>query len=246
MNQVVLADPRRVGVVAAELIADRLAARPAARLLLPTGRTPEGMYAALREMAQRGELASAGATVLQLDEYAGVAPGDPRSFAAQVRAALEGIPLRALHTIDGAAPDLAAEAARHAAEVARAPIDLAVLGLGRDGHVAFNEPPAKVVSGVIDVTLNASTREDAAPAFGGLGRVPDRALTVGIGTLAGAHELLLLVTGAAKAAALRAMLEEPVHADRPASLLRDHPRLTILCDRAAAAGLTPAPAAVPG
>ena len=220
MNQVVLADPRRVGIVAAELVADRLAASPSARLLLPTGRTPDGMYAALREMA----LESSGATVLQLDEYAGVAPGDPRSFAAQLRAALRGIPLRALQTVDGAAHDLAAEAARHAAEVARTPVDLAVLGLGRNGHVAFNEPPAEVVSGVLEVTLAASTREGAAVAFGGLAHVPTRALTVGLGTLREARELLLLVTGAAKADALRAMREGPVSGDCPAAESPRHRR----------------------
>jgi glucosamine-6-phosphate deaminase len=232
----VLADPGRVGLLAAELVADRLAARPASRLLLPTGRTPRAMYAALRAKARSGELASAGATVLQLDEYAGVAPGDPRSFAAQLRATLEGIPLRALRTIDGAAPDLAAEAARHAAEVEREPIDLAILGLGRNGHVAFNEPPASVASGVLAVTLAPATRADAAPAFGWLGAVPERALTIALGTLLGARELLLLVTGAEKAAALRGMLDLPVRAACPASLLRDHPRLTILCDDAAAGG----------
>jgi glucosamine-6-phosphate deaminase len=230
----VLADPGRVGLVAAELVADRMAARPASRLLLPTGRTPGGMYAALREKARGGELASAGATVLQLDEYAGVAPEDPRSFAAQLRAALEGIPLRALRSIDGSAPDLAAEAARHAAEVEREPIDLAILGLGRNGHVAFNEPPASAASGVRTVALAPATREDAAAAFGGLAAVPERALTIGLGTLLETRELLLLATGAGKAAALRAMLEEPVHPDSPASLLRDHPRLTIVCDDAAA------------
>jgi glucosamine-6-phosphate deaminase len=232
-DPLILADARRVGLVAAELVADRLAAQPAARLLLPTGRTPAEMYAALRARAR----ASGDATVLQLDEYAGVAPDDPRSFAAQLRAALDGIPLRALRTIDGSAPDLAAEAARHAAEVQREPIDLAVLGLGRNGHVAFNEPPARVFSGVRAVTLAASTRTDAAPAFGGLGHVPGRALTVGLGTLLAARELLLLVTGAEKAAALRAMLEDP-DTDSPAALLHDHPHLTILCDPPAASLLS--------
>jgi glucosamine-6-phosphate deaminase len=237
----VLGDAEHVGRLAAELVANRFAARPSPRLLLPTGRTPGGMYAALRAKARAGALPSAGATVLQLDEYAGLAPTDPRSFAAQLRAALDGIPLHELITIDGAAPDLAAEAARHDAAVEGAPIDLAVLGLGRDGHVAFDEPPARVASGVRVVRLAATTRDDAAASFGGLDGVPDRALTVGLGTLYRARELLLLVTGAEKAIALRSMLEEPVHAGSPASLLRDHPRLTILCDRDAAARLTPRP-----
>ena len=122
-----------------------------------------------------------------------------------------------------------------------APIDVAVLGLGRDGHVAFDEPPARMASGVHVVDLVETTREDAAIGFGGLERVPARALTIGLGTLYRARELILLVTGAVKAPALRAMLEEPVDPASPASLLRDHPRLTVICDQAAARLLTRRP-----
>lgn len=238
----VLEDPRRIGLVAAELVANRLAARPGLRLLLPTGHSPEGMYAALRAHAAAGHLASRTSTVLQLDEYAGLGPRDPRSFAAELRRQLAGVPVGAILSLDGAAPDVEAEAARHAAALESAPIDLAVLGLGRDGHVAFDEPPARLASGVNVVRLTATTRADAAPAFGGLDGVPERALTTGLGTLYRARELLLLVSGRAKAPALRAMLEAPADAASPASLLRDHPRLTIVCDREAAAELSPRPA----
>jgi glucosamine-6-phosphate deaminase len=237
----VLEDPVRVGLLAAELVLNRLCARPRARLLLPTGRSPQGMYGALRAHAAAGRLPSGDATVLQLDEYAGIAPSDPRSFAAQLRAALDGVPLGTLAALDGAAPDLDAEAARHETLVEGAPIDLAVLGLGRDGHVAFDEPPARLASGVRRVKLTQETRADAAAVFGGPDRVPAEALTVGLGTLERARELLLIVTGAAKAPALRGTLEEPVSADCPASLLRDHPRLTVICDREAAAMLAPRP-----
>ena len=234
-------DPRRVGLLTAELILNRLLARPQMRLLLPAGRTPSGMYAALRARARRGELPSAEATVLQLDEYAGVAADDPRSFAAQLRAELAGVPLRGLRTLDGAAADLDREAARHADALDAAPIDLAVLGLGRDGHVAFDEPPARRRSGVQRVRLTAATREDAAARFGGPEHVPEQALTTGLSTLYRARELIVLATGAAKAPALHAMVEGPEGPHSPASLLRDHPRLTVICDRAAASGLRPRP-----
>ena len=193
----VLADPHRVGTVAAELVVNRLWARPHSRMLLPTGRSPQAMYEVLRAHARAGHLPSGTATVLQLDEYAGLGPGDSRSFAAQLRAQLEGVPLGAISTIDGAAHDPATEAMRHAAVLEEAPIDLAVLGLGRDGHVAFDEPPARMASGVAVVSLAGMTREDAAPAFGGGEHVPDRALTTGLGTLYRARELILLVSGAA-------------------------------------------------
>jgi glucosamine-6-phosphate deaminase len=238
----VVADARRIGLVAAELVANRLWARPGARLLLPTGRSPDGMYAALRAHAAAGHLPAGGPTVLQLDEYAGIGPDDPRSFAAELRRQLTGLPVRAIRALDGAAPDLDAEAARHAAALEAAPIDLAVLGLGRDGHVAFDEPPARLASGVARVRLTEITRADAADAFGGRSGVPEQALTTGLGTLYRARELLVLVSGRAKAPALRAMLEEPADPACPASLLRDHPRLTVVCDREAAAELAPRPA----
>jgi glucosamine-6-phosphate deaminase len=235
----VVADPDRIGTVAAELVVNRLWARPQTRMLLPTGRSPQAMYAVLRAHARSGQLPPGTATIMQLDEYAGPRPDDRRSFAAQLRAQLRGIPLGAIRTLDGAAGDLGAEAARHAALLEEAPIDLAVLGLGRDGHVAFDEPPARRASGVSLVSLAETTREDAAPAFGGFEHVPVRALTTGLGTLYRARELILLVSGSAKAPALRAMLEGPVDARSPASLLRDHPRLTVICDLEAASLLTP-------
>ena len=98
-----------------------------------------------------------------------------------------------------------------------------------------------MASGVAVVSLAGMTREDAAPAFGGAEHVPARALTTGLGTLYRTRELILLVSGAAKAPALRAMLEDPVDVRSPASLLRDHPRLTIICDRDAASQLKPRP-----
>ena len=238
----VLADPHRIGLLAAELLVNRLSAREGLRLLLPTGHSPADMYAALRAHASTGHLPGASATVLQLDEYGGLGPDDPRSFAAELRRQLDGVPLRAIRTLDGSAPDLAAEAARHAALLEEAPIDLAVLGLGRDGHVAFDEPPARLASGMNLVRLAEVTRTDAAAAFGGIADVPELGLTTGLGTLYRARELIVLVSGRAKAPALRAMLEEPVGPACPASLLRDHPRLTIICDREAAAQLTPRPA----
>jgi hypothetical protein len=144
----------------------------------------------------------------------------------------------AVHLLDGAAEDPLAEARRHQRLLDAAPIDLAVLGLGRDGHVAFDEPGTLPEDDARVVRLDPVTIEDAAGTFGSESDVPRAAITVGLRTLREARALVLLVTGEAKAPALRAMLEEPVSTRRPASLLRDHPRLTIVCDRAAASLLT--------
>jgi glucosamine-6-phosphate deaminase len=235
----VLDDARHVGLLAAELVANRNRARTHLRLLLPTGHTPRGLYAALRDHARDGSLPSERVTVLGLDEYLGLGADDPRSFRAELDVELSGIPLGRREALDGAAVDPEVEAARYQAVLDAAPIDLAVLGLGHDAHVAFNEPGAGAKDGVRRVALHPSTIAAAAEGFGGAEHVPREALTVGPRTLLAARELLLIVTGSDKAVALEQALEGPIGSDVPASLLRGHPCLTVLCDRAAAAGLRP-------
>ena len=167
--------------------------------------------------------------MLALDEYVGLAPGDPAQPVGGSAHELRGIRLRAFHRLDGSAADLAAECARHDACLDEAPLDLAVLGLGTDGHVAFDEPGSRLDQRTRVVRLSDETRAE-------LGDVPERALTVGLATLMSARELLVLATGSSRAgrcgdAAGRA---EPAS---PASLLRAHPRITVVCDRRAAAEL---------
>jgi glucosamine-6-phosphate deaminase len=228
---VVLADEERVAHLAAELIVNRLRARPALRMLLSGERAPMGLYAALRAHARNGELPSASATVLALDEHVGLAPGDARSRSAVLAHELRGIRLRGCHRLDGSAADLAAECARHEALLGEAPLDLAVLGLGADGHVAFDEPGSRLDEPTRVVRLTDATRLELGD------DVPDQAITVGLASLLTARELLVLATGSSRAAALRAMLLDAPGAASPASLLRAHPRMTVVCDRSAAAEL---------
>jgi glucosamine-6-phosphate deaminase len=228
-----------VALLGGELVANRLRARAELRMILPTGHTPLGMYEALRAHSADGSLPAEEATLFQLDEYAGLGPEDERSYRAYLRRELAGVRFRAICGLDGSAADPEGECARHQALLDEAPIDLVVLGIGRDGHVAFDEPGAPVEAGARLVRLHAATREDAAADFGGLAEVPGEALTVGLRTLLLARELLLLVSGEAKARALKAMLEGDQTPDCPASLLRDHPRLTIVADLAAASLLRP-------
>ena len=209
------------------------------RVLLPTGRTPVGLYAALRDHAADGSLPTDHVTVLGLDEYLGLGQDDRRSFRATLDRELAGLRIGRREALDGAALDPEAEAVRYQAVLDTAPVDLAVLGLGRDAHVAFNEPGSRPADGVRRVTLDPSTIAAAAGDFGGTERVPREALTVGPRTLLAAREVLLVVTGEDKAESLRAALEGPIGPDAPASLLRHHPCLTVLCDRAAAARLRP-------
>src|SRR3954449_5045902 len=231
----VVSEPRRVALLGAELVANRIRARPVLRVLLPTGHTPRGMYAALRGHCADGSLPTAHLSVLGLDEYLGLGGDDPRSFRATLDRELAGIPLGRRGALDGAAADAAVEAARYQAVLDAAPIDLAVLGVGRDGHVAFDEPGSRPDDRVKRVALTPTTIADAAADFDGAENVPREALTVGLSTLLAAREVLVIVTGAEKAAALHGMLDGPKSPDTPASLLRDHPRPTVICDGAAAA-----------
>jgi glucosamine-6-phosphate deaminase len=240
-SPLVLRHPMRVALLGGELVANRLRARRRLRLILPTGHTPLGMYAVLRAHALDGSLATEEATLFQLDEYLGLDAADDRSYRAYLGRELRGIRFGAVHEIDGTVADVESECERHQALLDRAPIDLAVLGLGRDGHVAFDEPGSGVEAGMRRIQLAETTRADAAADFGGLERVPREALTVGLRTLLGARELLMLVSGSAKAGALQAMLEGEQGPGCPASLLRDHPRLTVICDTAAAGLLRPRP-----
>jgi glucosamine-6-phosphate deaminase len=229
-------DTAAVATLAAEMLVNRAAARPL-RVLLPTGHTPLPLYAELR---RRGGLAAGRVQALQLDEYCGLAPDDPRAYSAYLERELEGTGIRVVDRFDPHAADLESEAARYQQVLDATEIDVAVLGIGPDGHVAFNEPGSPPSSAARVVRLAESTRTAAAPDFRDRD-VPTHALTVGIQTLLEARELVLLVTGSVKAEILREALTGPVRAAVPASLLRLHTRLTVLCDEAAAARLRAAP-----
>jgi glucosamine-6-phosphate deaminase len=217
-------------------VAALLAERPTLRLCLPTGDTPTPLYAALVEAERHGGCSFAGATVVLLDEWVGLAPGDPARCDVRLRTELidrlaappSFVPIDA----DGADP----EAAAAALDVAAAGLDLAVVGLGMNGHVGFNEPGSGPGDRSRVVRLAASSRE-AATARYGAGVVPMAGITIGLARLLEARGAWLLVTGERKAGILRRALEGPEEPACPASYLRRHPRLTVFADVAAAAGL---------
>jgi glucosamine-6-phosphate deaminase len=242
-SPIVLADQAHVGALAAELVANRLRARPTSRLLLPTGHTPLPAYEALRAHALAGALPTSQATLFQLDEYCGIGRDHPRSYRGYIERELGPLGFGTTHTLNPDAPDLAAECARYDELLDEQPIGLAMLGLGTDGHVAFNEPGSRPEDGVRAVELREETRLAAAADFGSSDEVPTGALTVGLRTLLRARELLVLVTGDKKGRALRALLHGPPTTRWPASFLRAHPRLTVVCDQAAAAAAGVAPPA---
>lgn len=241
-----LPDPEAVAEGVAALLLEE-ALRPSHRPLgLATGRTMEPVYAALAR--RLGALAASEAAGLRqgwcsfnLDEYVGLGPADPRSFAAEMAARLTlplGLDPAAVHLPDGLAADPEAAAVRYSQAVTAAGgIGLQLLGLGLNGHVGFNEPPCSPESACRCVRLCGTTRRANAPAFGGDPEaVPARAITLGLREILAAERLLLVVTGAAKAAVLRRTLEEPPCEALPASWIQRHPAVTVIADEAALSG----------
>ncbi len=234
------ADTEALARSAATLWLDRLVARPDLVMAVPAGRTPRATYGALEEETARRGLSFARARVFAVDELADPAASDGY-FWRQVRDGLlrwAAIPAERLHPFDPAARDLAAMCRDYERRIALAGgLDLVVLGLGLNGHLAANEPGSAFDSRTRPVRLSTDTvaymRTDAAAESPGVG-AGDRAVTLGLGTIAEARQVVVLVSGGGKQAILRRALTGPVDPECPASLLQTLPHALVLADRAAA------------
>ncbi|MFH1529286.1 MAG: glucosamine-6-phosphate deaminase [Pseudomonadota bacterium] len=237
----ILDDATAVAEEAAARIAAWVAARPDAVIAIPTGLTPVELYRRLVAAHRAGAPDLGGVSWFALDEFQGVAPDHPGSFRRWLLEALihpAGLDPERLHSLRGDAPDPAAEARAYEARIrAAGGLDLAVLGVGRNGHLAFNEPGTPPDSPTGTRRLTEATREANAYLFS-VGEVPTHGMSMGLGTLAATRRLLLLATGASKAAAVQAMTRPETSVTTcPAALLRDHPDAVALVDREAAAAL---------
>jgi len=230
----------RVAAEIAELVLRRREQGRTAVLALPAGSTPRSVYAELGRRHREERLSFSGVIVFALDEYLGLASSHPLSFRRYFEDGLfraVDLPAENAHTLDG---DLhPAQVAAHCRDYERSiqdvgGIDLALLGLGVNGHVAFNEPGAPADSRTRAVELGPVTRERAASAFGGLENVPREGLTMGLATLRDARAVRLVVTGAAKRDVLGRVLAARAPAlDLPATWLLEHPDFAIHADPAA-------------
>jgi glucosamine-6-phosphate deaminase len=226
---------------AARRLAERIAAERRIVLGLATGNTQREVYEILVAQRREGHLSLAGVTSFNLDEYVGLPPDHPSSFAAYMNRFLfssTDIDPARTHLPDGSAADLDAAAATYERRIAEAGgIDVQLLGIGRNGHIGFNEPgsPEDGRTRVVELTestIAANTRD-----FPPGETPPGRAVTMGIGTILEAREILLLATGAEKAEAVARAFHGRIDRDSPASFLRLHPATTWVCDGDAAARL---------
>ena len=230
---------------AADSVANTLQNKTDAAITFPTGTTPLAMFDILAARAARGEIDFSGVSIFFLDEFVGATDEDPNSFTRWLTEVLfnrVGIKPDQLHALPVTADDLLASAAKFDEAIsACGGLDLAVLGLGPNGHVGYNEPGSGVDSRTRVVTLTPESRDQASAYWEGSLPIPDQAMTMGVGTLLESKQIVLLVTGEAKAGILRRTIEAPISTDVPASLLRiAGPRLTIIADEAAASELSTA------
>ncbi len=242
MQIVILPTAASAERLAARIVADRVKAKPDLVLGCATGRTMEGIYDRLVELATAERLDFAHVHTFNLDEYVGLGPDDPRSYHHYMTERLfsrVNLDRRRTHLPSGVASDLAAECVDYEALIRGVGgIDLQLLGLGNTGHIGFNEPLSSLASRTRPKVLAPGTLEQNASAFGGdPAAVPRRALTMGVGTILEAREVLLVATGAHKAEILATALEGPVTSVVSATALQLHPHCLVLVDEAAAAHL---------
>lgn len=240
--EVVIAEPAELASIAADAVEELVARRPDAVLGLATGSSPLALYDELARRVGAGSLSLARARAFLLDEYVGLPPGHPQSYREVIaRELLERVdlPPEHVHVPDGNAGDVPAACAEFEAWIAAAGgVDLQVLGLGTDGHLAFNEPGSSLASRTRIKTLALRTRQDNARFFGGdVDAVPTHAITQGLGTIMGCRHAVVLASGEGKAEAVAQMVEGPVSASWPATVLQHHPHVTVLVDDAAASRL---------
>jgi glucosamine-6-phosphate deaminase len=226
----------------AAYIATEVKAKPGLVLGLPTGRSPINVYKELAALHGRGELDLARATTFNLDEFLGLPPEDPTSFRAYMERHLfrhVNLAPERIHFFDGSAPDAEAECARYDAAVAAAGgMDLVLLGIGPNGHIAFNEPGDSLRATSHRVLLSRETRQALAPLVGDdTSRVPMAALTLGVAPLLQGRQVHLIAFGAGKAPALTAMVHGEISPRCPASFLQLHPNVHLWLDTIAARGV---------
>ena len=226
---------------AANIISAQVIMKPNCVLGLATGGTPVGTYKQLVEWYNKGDLDFAEVTTVNLDEYRGLPREHPESYWSFMHRNLfdlVNVRPEAINLPDGTNLDAAAECARYD-EVIRSVggIDLQLLGIGHDGHIGFNEPGAAFELGTHCVDLTDETIEANKRFFASKDEVPRQAYTMGIKTIMQARKVLMVASGADKAAIVKKAFFGPVTPEVPASILQMHPDFILVLDEAAAAAL---------
>ncbi|MEW6354751.1 MAG: glucosamine-6-phosphate deaminase [Planctomycetota bacterium] len=242
MKVIVVKDKKAMGKKGAELIAADMKKKDRPYVLgLATGSTPETMYAEWASMCKKGEVDFSTVITFNLDEYVGLKPTHDQSYRYFMNDKLfNHVNINKKNTFvpDGMAKDTEASCAAYEAKInACGGIDYQVLGIGSNGHIAFNEPGSSLGSRTRKVKLTENTIKDNSRFFKSMSEVPKSAITMGIGTILEAANIILLASGANKVEAVAAAIEGPITASCPASALQTHPNVTFVLTEDAATGL---------
>lgn len=237
INLVQVHDANQLAETAADHLFSLITTRNRFNLGCATGTTPVSAYKALAKRVRGRALDHV--FCFNLDEYVGMSKTDPRSFAAYIQAhVLDPLGISPTHARlwQGDAPDPVAECQAYEAAIRKqGGIDCQILGLGLNGHIAFNEPGTPEDSRSHVIQLTTSTLEQNAMYLAG-GAPPTHALTIGIATIMAAREIVILVSGIKKTSALDRLCNGSISSAFPASFLRHHPRVTLIADQAAING----------
>lgn len=242
MEVIIRPDAMAATQLAAAVIANQVRRNPSSVLGLATGATMERLYAELVRLHRDDGLDFSLVRTFNLDEYVGLAPEDPHSYRHYMNEQLFNhinIDIRNTHLPHGQAPDLKVECQRYEDLIkACGGIDLQLLGIGRSGHIGFNEPLSALQSRTRDKALTPITLAQNEGYFPSPGAMPRRGITMGVGTILEARDIVLLVTGGSKAAVVAKAIEGPVTSMISASALQLHPHCRTIVDEAAGAALT--------
>ncbi len=238
MNVVICDDHQHMNALAAQVFIDLLKSNPQAVLGLATGTTPIGVYQKLIDSYRAGEISFAEVTTFNLDEYIGLHRDHDQSYYYFMHQKLLNhvdIQGQRVFIPSGVEEDYATYCQWYEDRITEAGgIDLQILGIGSDGHIAFNEPGTALGSRTHITELDPQTIRDNSRLFKSIDDVPRRAITMGVATIMEARQIILLATGENKAEAVRDALQGPVSSECTASALQQHPDVTFYLDTAAA------------
>jgi len=241
MRVIVCKNSDEMSKVAAQIFAERINKKPNIVLGLATGGTPVKMYKELINMAKAGSLDFSKVLSYNLDEYLGISGDHDQSYRYFMNTNLFdhiNINKANTHVLNGKAADAAAECKAYEEAIKKAGgIDIQLLGIGGNGHIAFNEPGSAKNSRTRVVDLTQKTIEDNARFFASINDVPKQALSMGNGTILEAREIVLIADKASKADAIAKSIEGPATEQVPASLLQNHKNVTFVIDQDAASKL---------
>ncbi len=241
MEVIIRPDENAAALLVARMVAKEIRANPSIVLGLATGRTMEAVYNLLVEMHEKEALDFSLCRTFNLDEYVGLGAEDPGSYRYYMNDHLfdhVNIDPRNTHLPDGKATDLDKECERYEQTIERCgKIDLQLLGVGKAGHIGFNEPLSALRSRTRVKALTPTTREQNATMFGGPDKVPRRAITMGVGTILECRKCILMATGNSKAEIIAKSVEGPITSMISATALQLHRKCTVVVDEDAASKL---------